>query len=83
MSADKEERINQLLRDALPPAGTDAEAERDVWPDVLKRIGRDEEVARAVGQRSAWMWFDVALLAGLAVLGVSFPAAIPLLLYYL
>jgi hypothetical protein len=83
MSAIEEQRIKQLLRNALPPAGTDAEAERDVWPDVLKRIGRDEEVARAVGQRSAWMWFDVALLAGLTVLGVSFPSAIPLLLYYL
>lgn len=83
MSADKEQRIKQLLRNALPPAGTDAEAKRDLWPEVLKRIGRDEEVARAVGERSAWVWFDVALLAGLAFLGVSFPAAIPLLLYYL
>ena len=83
MSADEEERIKQLLRISMPPAEADAEARRDLWPDVLNRIGRDEEVARAVGERSLWVWFDVALLAVLAVLGVSFPSAIPLLLYYL
>ena len=83
MNADKEERIKQLLRTAMPPARADAEAERDLWPEVLKRIDRDQEVARAVGERSAWVWFDLALLAGLAVLGASFPTAIPLLLYYL
>ena len=83
MSADEEERIKQLLKDALPRAGADAEAERDLWPDVLKRIGRDEEVVLAVSERSGWVWFDVALLAALALLGVSFPTAIPLLLYYL
>jgi hypothetical protein len=29
------------------------------------------------------VWFDGALLAGLAILAVAFPASIPLLVYYL
>jgi len=40
--------------------------------------------SQAVAQpRSRWVWFDWALAAGLALVAVSFPASIPLLLYYL
>lgn len=83
MSSHEEDRIKQLLKQALRPVETGAEPERDVWPDVLRRLDRNEGAGAAIVQRSPWVWFDVALLAGLAVLGVSFPTVIPLLLYYL
>jgi hypothetical protein len=46
---------------------------------VLRRL--DEERPAPAGPR--WVWFDGALLAGLAILAVAFPASIPLLVYYL
>jgi hypothetical protein len=46
---------------------------------VLRRL--DEHPAAQ--SRSKWVWFDWALLAGLAIVTVSFPASIPMLLYYL
>jgi len=48
---------------------------------VLRRM--DEHAAADIAAGSGWAWFDGALLVGLVVLGVSFPATIPLLLYYL
>jgi hypothetical protein len=76
-----EERMKQLLKQAVRPVEADAEPARDLWPAVLKRL--DENDAAEAAVRSRWVWLDGALLAGLAVLGVSFPATIPLLLYYL
>jgi hypothetical protein len=81
MSAYNEKSINQLLKQAVPPVDADAEPPRDLWPAVLRKL--DERAPDDVAARSHWVWFDVALLGGLAVLGVSFPATIPLLLYYL
>lgn len=81
MNAHEEDRIRQLLKQAISPMDADAEPQRDLWPAVLKRL--DEQTAPAVVTRSQWVWLDVALLAGLAILGASFPATIPLLLYYL
>jgi hypothetical protein len=79
MSAPDENRIQQLLRQALPPVAAQPEPTRDLWPALLRRL--DE---RAVAQpRSRWVWFDCALLAGLAVLTAAFPLSIPLLLYCL
>jgi hypothetical protein len=79
MSGHDEERMKQALRAALPPVEADAEPGRDLWPAVLLRL--DEE--RPAPARSRWVWFDGALLAGLAILAVAFPASIPLLVYYL
>jgi hypothetical protein len=81
MNAHDDDRLKQLLRQAVAPIETDAEPSRDLWPAVLKRL--DNGAAENARVRSRWVWLDVALLAGLAVLGVSFPATIPLLLYYL
>ena len=81
MSTHDDDRMKQLLRQAVSPVETDAEPARDLWPAVLKRL--DAGAANGTRARSRWVWFDVALLAGLAILGVSFPAMIPLLLYYL
>jgi len=79
MSRHDEERMKQTLRAVLPPVEAEAEPGRDLWPAVLRRL--DEERAVPVGSR--WVWFDGALLAGLAILAVAFPASIPLLVYYL
>jgi hypothetical protein len=81
MNAHDDDRMKLLLRQAVPPIERDAEPARDLWPHVLKRL--DTNAAGDARTRSSWVWLDVALLAGLAVLGVSFPATIPLLLYYL
>jgi hypothetical protein len=76
-----EDRIKQLLKQALPPVELNAEPERDLWPAVLRRLDAD------AGQRQAISisvpWFDWALLGGLVVFAVSFPATIPVFLYYL
>jgi hypothetical protein len=79
MNALDEARMKQLLKQAVPPAVADAEPARDLWPQVLQRLDSETEAAA----HSRWVWVDVALLGGLAVMGASFPATIPLLLYYL
>ncbi len=79
MSAHDEDRIQQLLKQALPPMESDAEPERDLWPDMLRRLD-----TRPVAQfKPRWAWFDWAVLAGLATLTVTFPSSIALLVYYL
>jgi hypothetical protein len=76
MNAHDENRIKQLLKQALPPVESGAEPERDLWPAVLRRLDADPP-------RHAVPWFDWALLGGLAVFVASFPATIPVFLYYL
>lgn len=77
MNAQDENRIKQLLKQALPPVESSAEPKRDLWPAVLRKLDAD------AAQRHAVPWFDWALLGGLAVFAVSFPATIPVFLYYL
>jgi hypothetical protein len=79
MNAHDEDRIQHLLKQALPPVAPEAEPERDLWPAVLRRL----DAHPAAPPRFTLAWFDWALVAGLALLAVSFPASIPLLLYYL
>jgi len=73
MNAHDEERIEQLLKDTLPAIG-DREPQRDLWPEMLRRLD---------AQRLAMPWYDWALAAGLAVFVGAFPASIPVFLYYL
>ena len=80
MNEQDEKRIKQLLQQSLPPVDRAAEPSRDLWPAVLRRI--DAEPAAAPGP-ARQNWFDWALLAGLVVFAASFPATIPVLLYYL
>ena len=68
------ERIEKLLRQALPPIGDASDPEHDLWPAMLRKL--DERPARVP-------WFDWALMGALAALIAAFPAAIPVLLYYL
>ena len=83
MNAHDEDRIKQLLKQTLPPVGSAAEPSRDLWPAVLRRLDADTApAAQAVGSLRQ-NWFDWALLAGLIVFAASFPATIPVFLYYL
>ena len=73
MNANDEDRVKQLLKQAMAPIG-DAEPERDLWPAMLRRME---------SRPAAAPWFDWALAGGLAVFAVAFPAWIPMILYYL
>ena len=71
--------LSAVLRAALPPVDGET-GPRDLWPQMQARL-RDETEAVA-GLRSV-PWFDWALAGGVAVFAVAFPAAVPVLLYYL
>jgi hypothetical protein len=73
MNSQEEERLKAILKATLP-AVEDVEPRRDLWPAVLRRLD---------AQPTAPPWFDWALAGGLATLAIFFPAAIPVLLYYL
>jgi hypothetical protein len=73
MNADEQDRLKKLLQDALPRTEGEPEPGRDLWPAVLRRLDA----------RPATPWYDWALLAGLLGIAGLFPAAIPVLLYYL
>jgi len=77
----EEERVKELLKQALPPVACDAEPARDLWPDVLRRLDAEPAPSRALPAKLPW--FDWALIGGLVVFAVSFPATIPVFLYYL
>jgi hypothetical protein len=92
MNAHDDDRIKQLLQQSLPPVDPAAEPSRDLWPAVLRRLDEDpraqlrvtaSSVRRVVPWPHAVPWFDWALLAGLVLFAVSFPATIPVFLYYL
>lgn len=74
MNTRDEERMKELLRQALKPIEGEPEPGRDLWPAVIKRLS---------ARPAAVPWFDWALATALAALCALFPASIPLLLYYL
>ncbi len=80
MTAHDEDRIKELLQQALPPVDPDAEPARDLWPAMLRRL--DSAAATRPALRRV-PWLDWALLAGLIIFIAVFPATIPVLLYYL
>jgi hypothetical protein len=71
--------MERLLRQALPRIEDDAELSRDLWPAMRQRLHAAESVPAMV----RIPWFDWALMGGLVAMVVAFPAAIPMLLYYL
>ncbi len=73
MNRDEQDRIEKLLRQALPPVNAETEPARDLWPAVLRRLD----------ERQAPPWFDLVLAGGLVALGALFPASIPVFFYYL
>ena len=76
MNAQDEDRMKQLLNQALPPIA-EAESARDLWPAFQHRLN-DERA-----QSLRWIWFDWALAGGLVAFVAFVPASIPVLLYYL
>jgi hypothetical protein len=68
------DRMKKLLQQSVPQVGADREPAQDLWPAMLRRLDR---------RPAATPWFDWALLAGLVGIVAIFPAAIPVLLYYL
>ncbi len=73
MNAHDEDRIKQLLRQALPPV-LDAEPGHDLWPAVLRKLD---------ARPASPPWFDWALAGGLIAFAAFAPSSIPVLLYYL
>jgi len=73
MTRQDDERIEEVLRDALPPLKT--ELERDLWPRMQQRL--NEELLAATS------WLDWSLAAACLLWLVVFPEAIPALLYHL
>ncbi|MGO8759395.1 MAG: hypothetical protein ACLQG3_14845 [Terracidiphilus sp.] len=82
MNAHDEHRIKELLQQALPPVDPAAEPSRDLWPAVLRRLDA-EPASQTRALTFSPPWFDWALLAALIGFAVSFPATIPVFLYYL
>jgi len=72
------DRLKTLLQAALPPTRDDLPP-RDLWPELRQRIAS----APASPAPVSIPWFDWALVGGVALVAVAFPAAVPLFFYYL
>ncbi|MGA3102442.1 MAG: hypothetical protein ABSD61_11325 [Terracidiphilus sp.] len=83
MKKHDDDRIKQLLQQSLPPVDPAAEPSRDLWPAVLGRLDAESVRSATAPGPLRQNWFDWALLAGLVVFAFSFPATIPVFLYYL
>ena len=87
MNEHDKDRMKKLLQQALPPVDDGRGPPRDLWPAMLRRLELKRAQFRsadsAVWTGFNWAWFDGALAAGLVALVAFFPAAIPVLLYYL
>ena len=65
--------LGEKLRDAVPPL-RQPELRRDLWPAILHKMSEP---------RVRVPWFDWLLAALAAAVLISFPGAIPALLYHL
>ena len=73
MTHHDERELQALLQREFPPL-ENAELQRDLWPQMLRRLdARPFPVP----------WFDWALAAAVAAMLLLFPSAIPALLYQL
>lgn len=66
------DRLQDLLRSALPPAAGQAPS-RDLWPFVVERLEAPV----------VWSWLDVSLVAAVSVVLLMFPEGAWLLAYHL
>lgn len=74
------ENLEALLRRAILPIESDPAPPHDLWPVLQARL--NTQPALSARLRSV-PWFDWALAAGLTIFALTFPAAVPMLLYYL
>ncbi len=74
------ENLEAFLRNAIPPVDNDPEPPHDLWPAMQARLNAQPPLAARL---RAVPWFDWALAAGLAIFALAFPAAVPMLFYYL
>ena len=77
MNNHDQDRIRQLLREALPPMQS-AEPGHDLWPEVLQRLNIQPRIALKSVPLLDW-----ALVCGLLAFFAFAPMTIPVLLYYL
>ena len=75
MNDPRDERLRALLKSSIPPAG-DGELQRDLWPDMLRRLN-SQAPARQFGPMD---WLAAALVGAVLLI---FPGLIPGLLYQL
>lgn len=73
MNEPDQERLIQLLKSVIRPVA-DAELQRDLWPQMLRRM--DEPRIRVP-------WFDWAAAGLVVLLLFLFPGVIPGVLYHL
>lgn len=73
MTHQDEKGLQALLKREFPPFES-AELQRDLWPQMLRRL--DAQPPRVP-------WFDWALAAAVAAMLLLFPGVIPALLYQL
>ncbi len=73
MSEHHDEKLRELLREALPPVA-ESEVNRDLWPQMLRRFDQ---------QKLRLSWFDWVLVAALMIWLWFFPEATAALLYQL
>ncbi len=74
MNQQDDKEVQSLLKEAIVPM-TDTELQRDLWPQMLKKLDREHPAGVP--------WFDWALAALLSAALVLFPGVIPALLYHL
>jgi hypothetical protein len=74
MNGENDEQLKQLIRQAIAPV-KDAELQRDLWPQMLKKLQQHEPVRVP--------WFDWVLAAVSCLILFLFPSVIPALLYHL
>jgi hypothetical protein len=72
---ENEKQLQALLKQALGPV-KHTELQRDLWPQMLRRLD-------ALPQPFRVPWFDWALVAAVAIWFFFSPEAIPVLLYHL
>jgi hypothetical protein len=74
MNGEHDEQLKQLIRQAISPV-KDAELQRDLWPQMLKKLQHHKPVRVP--------WFDWVLAAVSCLILFLFPSVIPALLYHL
>lgn len=72
MNHQNDSDLRELLKQSMPPTNT--ELPRDLWPNMLERLGR---------QAVHVPWFDWLLAGCAAGIMIFFPGILPALFYHL